>query len=435
MKKVLLLPSDHGGGRGHVSRMLYLAEKLRRHGFMPGLVLEKKHFQSGLGDMYERFLLDTRFERLVKYQARRPFKPGVHLKTRLRERPVYTAFNSLAYQIPRDGYWTTRLVRHRLKNLSRIVESFKPQVLIGDTHMLTALLGRMYDLPVVQVTRLQGYAPAPDFNWWGDEESVYQAPDGLKPFEPLLREWGMEAGRVEDLLRGARYLIPASADVEPLSVSRPDTFYCGPFNVSDRAEQPISFFDEPSDSPKIYISIGGGAGRAREKQFFESLIRLFDKSEYRVLVSTGNRLKAQNFNGRSANMLFTDWIHGPSAIAKSDAIVFHGGYGTMMETLTLRRPALVLPSHSEQWANGKRLESLAVGKVLPLWQRMETLELEWPFGRFTQGAGLGLQLDRESVLQALHDLIFSDAYERLERIAKPLREKQQEFDPRQLLDI
>lgn len=245
----------------------------------------------------------------------------------------------------------------------------------------------------------------------------------------------MEAGRVEDLLRGARYLIPASADVEPLSVSRPDTFYCGPFNVSDRGEQAIPFFDEPSDSPKIYVSIGGGAGRAREKQFFESLIRVFDKSEYRVLVSTGNRLKAQNFNGRSANMLFTNWIHGASAIAKSDAIVFHGGYGTMMETLTLRRPALVLPSHSEQWANGKRLESLAVGRVLPLWQRMETLELEWPFGRFTQGAGLGLQLDRESVLQALHDLIFSDAYERLERIAKPLREKQQAFDPRQLLDF
>ncbi len=435
MKKVLLLPSDHGGGRGHVNRSLYLAEKLRRHGFMPAVVLEKKHFNSGAGDMYERYLLDTRWERVVKYQWHRPFKPGLHLKTRLRERPVYTAFNSLAYQIPRDGYWTTRLVRYRLKQLGKIVEKFKPDILIGDTHMLSRLLGKMYDLPVVQVTRLQGYAPAPDFCWWGDEDAAYVAPQGLRPFEPLLEELGISAERVEDLLRGDRYLIPATAAVEPLAGDLADTFYCGPFNVIDRPDRPIPFFDTPSDSPKIYVSIGGGAGRSREKQFFDRLIGLFDKSEYRVLVSTGRRVKAQSLNGRSANILFTDWIHGPSAIAKSDAVIFHGGYGTLMEALILQRPALVLPSHSEQRANGMRLEQLGVGRVLPIWQRMETLELEWPYGRFTQGAGMGIHLSSEAVLTALHDLIFSDTYDRLTRIAGPLRTAQENFDPEKVLDF
>ncbi|RMH64313.1 MAG: hypothetical protein D6677_05155 [Calditrichaeota bacterium] len=433
MTRILLLPSDHGGGRGHVSRVVYLAERFRRQGFQPAIILEKKHYDSGVAEMYERFLLDTRPERLVKYQLRKPFKPGVHLKSRLRERPVYNAFNSLAYQVPRDGYWSERLVRYRLKKLGRIIRRFKPDVLVGDTHLLTRLLGAIHHLPVVQITRTQGFPPAPDFAWWGDDESAFIAPDGLGPFRKILDELQLEAGRVEDLLRGDRYLIPAAPRVEPVHKTENDVIYTGPFAHYDRGNQAIPFFDIPSDSPRIYVSIGGGAGRSGEKKFFEQLIDVFDKSDYRVLVSTGNRVKAKNYHKRSANMQFVNWIHGPSAIARSDALIFHGGYGTMMEALMLGKPALVLPSHSEQRANGERLNRLGVGQVLPIWQRMETLTLEWPYGTFTQGAGLGLHLDKKQIHDTLHDLIFGDRYTRLKELSADLLRRMEETNMEKLV--
>ncbi len=435
MKRILLLPSDHGGGRGHVSRTLYLAEILRRQGYPAAIVLEKKHYYSGEGDMYNRYLLDTRWERVVKYQLHKPFKPGVRLRTNLRERPVYTAFNSLAYQVPRDGYWSERLVRYRLKKLSAIVKDFKPDILVGDTHLLTRLLGRLHNVPVVQITRAQGFPPAPDFCWWGDEESGFQKPDGLAPFREVLNELKMDARCTEDLLRGDRYLIPASPTVEPVDHNHEDVFYCGPLNKREHGDRPIPFFDEPTDSPKIYISIGGGAGRGGERRFFEALIDIFDKSDYRVLVSTGNRVNAKNFHRRSANMQFVNWIHGASAISKSDTIVFHGGYGTMMETLTLGKPALVLPSHSEQRANGYRLKQLGAGDVLPVWERMTTLTFDWPYGAFTQGAGLGLRIDKKAVYAVLQTLLFGDSYGKIRSISEKLIELQDRFEPDKVFDF
>jgi UDP:flavonoid glycosyltransferase YjiC (YdhE family) len=51
-------------------------------------------------------------------------------------------------------------------------------------------------------------------------------------------------------------------------------------------------------------------------------------------------------------------------IARADVVLFHGGYGTMMETVQKGVPSIVLPFHTEQECNGRRLEQNGSARVL-----------------------------------------------------------------------
>ncbi len=399
MKRILFIPSDHGGGKGHVSRALYLAKTAQARGYETAIVLEKKHIADAGNAGIQGVLLDTRWERIQKYQFKKPFKPNLQLKTKVSKRPVFVEFAGLDWQVPRDGYWSEKLVRLRLKQLSAIVEQLKPDVLVGDTHFLTFLLGKKYTIPVLQVTRLQGWPLKADFLWWKDSETKFSAPDALRPFESILAELQLDpAKKIEDLLKGDRYLIPANKELEPVRRGKSSLFYCGTLAESENAKRRIAFFNQESAIPKIYISIGGGAERGQLENFFLQILAIFDHSDFRVLVSTAGRVPAKKFKGRSANVIFEDWVDGNAAIRQSDLVIHHGGYATTMESLLARKPALVIPSHSEQEGNGRRLETLGLGKViLPYKEKLQPLEFEWPYGVYAMGAAFDFELKASEI--------------------------------------
>jgi UDP:flavonoid glycosyltransferase YjiC (YdhE family) len=114
----------------------------------------------------------------------------------------------------------------------------------------------------------------------------------------------------EALLRGDLYLIPADDQIEPIRDNEHAMQFTGPMSERSSYRQSIPFFEVKNEYPRIYITIGGGAERGQLERFFNRLIELFDKTEFRVLVSTGRKLPAKMFANRSANMFFVDWLYG-----------------------------------------------------------------------------------------------------------------------------
>ncbi len=430
MKRILFIPSDHGGGKGHASRALYLAKTAQAQGYETGIVLEKKHICDAGNAGIPGFLLDTRMERIHKYQFKKPFKPNLKLKTNVSKRPVFVEFASLAWQVPRDGYWSEKLVRYRMKQLRIIVEQFKPDVLIGDTHFLTFLLGKKFEIPVLQVTRFQGWPPKADFLWWKNSPAEINAPLALHPFEGTINELQLApAEKAEDLLKGDRYLIPSNKELEPVRRGKNSLFYCGTLAEAQSEKRSIPFFNRESDIPKIYVTIGGGAERGQLEAFFQQILSVFDHSDYRVLVSTGGRVPAKKFKGQSVNVVFEDWVDGTTAIRQSDLVVHHGGYATTMETLLSRKPALVIPSHSEQEGNGRRLEELGLGKtILPYQEKLQMLEFEWPYGVYEMGAAFQLKLDASEIHDAINTLLYGGTYPKLEKMSASLHHLRTRFN-------
>ncbi|MGD9489557.1 MAG: glycosyltransferase [Calditrichaceae bacterium] len=432
MSKILFIPSDHGGGRGHVARCIYLANKLREKGHDSAIVLEEKHFKSSQKENIRSFLLNTKKERIVKYQFKKPFKPAVQLNTRITKYPVFVGFGSLAYQVPRDGYLSPRLVNYRFNQLAKIVDEFKPDILVGDTHFLTWPLGRKFNLPVVQITRLAGYPPHPKFLWWERKKWTYTEPDALMPFSDLMDKLSFNGmSKAEDLLTGDRYVIPSSRKLEPVKDDENSVIYCGALSEFHGPGKSIPLFDNKDEYPKIYVTIGGGAARANEKQFFESIISAFNKTEFDVLVSTGKRVKAAKYNRRSANIQFVDWAPGTSAIRQSDLVIFHGGYGTAMEVVLSGKPSIVIPSHSEQEGNGRRLEKLGVSKtIIPIAREtpMDVLEYSWPYGDYQMLAGFDFKLDEQELLSSVRELLGEDIYAKAGKLSVDLKKHQAEAD-------
>lgn len=429
-KKILLIPSDHGGGRGHVARCIYLAQKMQGQDYEPAIVLEKKHFGHGLKAGIKTYLLDTKWERLIKYQVARPHKPVPRLLTKLRSYPVFIEFSGLEYQVPRDGYFNEKVTRFRFRKLEKIFNVFKPDLLIGDTHFLTFLLGNKYLTPVVQVTRRAGFPPAPDFMWWQDGNEQLLKPQSFLPFASMAAAAGLaESSTALDLLQGDRYLIPASPEIEPLDEPSGNVFYTGPMTgVTDESELSDPFHQR-NEYPRIYVTIGGGAGRSGEKNLFRQILDIFDKSEYQVLVSTAGRIPAKVFDGLSANVKILDWVNGTAAVRHADLVIHHGGYSTTMETLLAGKPSLIIPSHSEQEGNGRRLEKLGLGRViLPYSNELQPLRYSWAFGEYAMRAAFSLHLPKEEIFTAIQQLLYGDVYERLKKTSASLSELQQQFD-------
>ncbi len=437
MKRILVLPSDHGGGRGHVSRAIHIGKRLQQLGHMPFLVLEKKHYYQGANAGVQTRLLSTRAERFVKYQLTRPFKPAVRLLDKIKQAPVFYDFYSLAYQIPRDFYLTPRLVRYRLNKLSRLVRETQPDAIIGDTHFLAYALAKKHNLPVIQITRQVGFPPQPRFLWWREQVADVSAPDALAPFRPLidhLKLPGIE--KIEDLLRGDRYLIPSIREMEPVDADPEKVFYSGPLVEMERANQNIPFLSENNEYPKIFITVGGGASRGRMAEFFDKLIAIFHQSDYRVLVSTGNTVPAEKYKNRSGNIHFENWVHGVSAIRSSDLVIFHGGYATMMEVLQLGKPALVLPSHTEQEGNGQRLKSVGCGRLARIYREpLEALTFEWPYGTYQMKAAFEFDLNRDEILHHVHELIYGSTLQAVRDFSAKFREQRENFNMEQCLDF
>ena len=429
MKKVLLLPSDHGGGRGHVARSLYLAQKLNQLGCQTAVVLDK-HFDKQKDPLVHLIRFNLKWEKIVKYQLKSPIRPTVRLITKFSTPPVFHQIGSLAYQIPRDGYVSERVVKYRLKQLGKIIDRFKPDVLIGDNHFLARLAGKQHSLPVVQITRVAGFPERPKFLWWMDTEPDLTVPDSVAPFRRAARDAGLEElQKAEDLLKGDRYIIPAIYKIEPVRIAQKDFVFTGPLSPSRFTPKRIPFFEEKNEYPRIYITIGGGSARYNEVQFFNALIDIFNKSEFKVLITTANRVPAKQFKGKAANIYFMDWVDGPSAVYHSDLVIHHGGYSTMIETLLGGKPAIVLPSHTEQQGNGQRLANLQVGAVLPIYDEPLTpLEFTWPYGKYTMNVAYTLNLNGPLLLQKIHDLLYGSAYQRIKPITAQLIEKQKETD-------
>ncbi len=436
MKKVLLLPSDHGGGRGHVARSLYLAQKLNQSGCQTAVVLDR-HFNKQKDPLVNLIRFNLKWEKIVKYQLKRPVKPSVRLTGKLSTPPVFHQIGSLAYQVPRDGYVSERIVKYRLKQFGKIIDRFKPDVLIGDTHLLTRLIGKRYDIPVVQITRLAGFPERPNFSWWRQDEPPLTEPDGTAPFRKAARDAGLEElQRTEDLLKGDRYVIPAIYKIEPVRNSEKDIYFTGPLNPTRFTPKRIPFSEEKNEYPRIYITIGGGSTRYNEVQFFDTLIDIFNKSEFKVLITTAGKAPAKQFNGKAANVYFVDWVDGPSAVYHSDLVVHHGGYSTMIETLLIGKPAVVLPSHSEQEGNGNRLRKLQVGEVIPIYNEPLTpLEFTWPYGKYTMNVAYTLDVNGTQLKQKINDLLYGGAYDRLKRLSAQLTEKQEETDYSQIISF
>ena len=395
MPRALLLPSYLGGGYGHIGRCLALSEELKQRGWQTAFALGGHHAA-----------------RLAKeghrvYRLRRPFEPGPEST----EGPAFTVFSDMNYQLVRDGLHNRRLISASLAEQLSVVSHFKPDLLVVDASPLARILAHLTGLPLAQIVRSANHPLAARLIWWQAPPEGLLSPDPRSVFNPLLEQLGMLAisGAV-DLLQGDLYLVPSFPELDPLPQGLPHTHFVGPLTrrVVQEPEVPDLLENIDPDRPLVYVTLGGGAGPVGGPSFYRLLFEALAVAEIQVIASTGARVSPQDLPLPPANFRLTSWAPGLAVIARSSLVVYPGGYGTTMELVRAGVPGLVIPFHTEQESNGRRLAANGAGKILlPSTSDQEQVCQNWPGGRFAylihRASDLTPDLLRDTVLGLLND--------------------------------
>lgn len=120
------------------------------------------------------------------------------------------------------------------------------------------------------------------------------------------------------------------------------------------------FFD--NNTPKILVS--GGTSRQLHEKFYPIAIEACEHLGYKAVVVTryADKLPAQIPN----DFLVQNEIPLNKYISKFDAIINHGGIGTVSEAIRSGVPQLVLGQDVDRPLNGSIVKRLGVGEYLPL---------------------------------------------------------------------
>lgn len=386
-----------GGGFGHIGRCLALAAELKDNNWQTLFAMAGHHVNQV-----------SRAGHTI-YPLHRPYVPRP--ETDNSPSPAYTAFSDMNYQIVRDGLWNNRIIRGCVAEQLKIIHRFQPDVLIADTWPLASTLAYITGLPLVQIIKSILHPASPNLIWWQEPPAELVSPNPAPVINPLLKSWGIPSiQRAEDLLTGDLYLVPSFPELDPLPPDLPNTHYIGPLirphsNTGDIPDWLNQF--EPS-KPLIYVTMGGGAGPVGALQFYKMLMEALGNTNLQVIVSTSAKLSPSQLPTPPPNIRLEPWVPGPAVIARSNLVVYHGGYGTSMELVQAGVPSLIIPFHSEQESNARRLEAAGAARVLaPDPNKAAQVWKQWPGGRFSmlihQESGLTSSHLRSTIMEMLAD--------------------------------
>ncbi|MBN2502533.1 MAG: hypothetical protein JXB38_17260 [Anaerolineales bacterium] len=395
-KKALFFPSYLGSGFGHIGRCLALADSLKAAGWESHFVLAGKHLEG------------VRKKGFSASEPRYPFRP-VEKES---GHNMYTFFTNMDYQLVRDRLDSPRMWRRTMREQLRFIQQVQPQVLIGDAWLPTGMLGKATGIPVVQIVRSILHPRGSGLVWWRDVLDNVVPPDPRRLFGKVLRKYDLaEIERTEEMLFGDLTLIPSIPLLDPLPDDLENTAYVGALTRPVASLEGANWLESLDRTrPLVYVTIGGGA--VGNKTFFEKVFQALGGREMTVIVSTSGKIPAEELAPVPENFIVKDWVTGPAVIAQADLVVYHGGYGTTMEVLWFGKPSVVVPFHSEQEANGRRLESLSVAQVLSPMDagEMRLIQQRWRYGKYSFLATKADHGSLERIREAVENVLGNSQY-------------------------
>lgn len=424
-KRILFLANDIGGGLGHVRRAVRIAGLLNKGEWEPAILYHNTGTVSRIPTGLKTIHVPLKRERYyVKLRAL--FSP-VHFfpQKPLPGEPYFWEFASLNYQVLRDGYFTRSLVKSRFRRICRIISRWKPDLLIGDGHLLTSLIGKQLGVPVVQVIRAFVFPEKPDFLWWKETPLDLIPPPSLWAFEEVFNQLKIEIpGDASGLLKGDAYLIPGLKLIEPIETEAPHLYFG--YKLSSLYDPRLQNLELKKHTKKIYITVGGGAWKSHLSELYQFLLKLLQTFDVQIIISDPfNVLEGEKRWRDEPDIEIFRWIESSTIFPNLDLIIHHGGYNTTLESLWWGVLSIILPFHSEQEGNGRRLEQLGAGKLFPVaTQPYRTIEFKSYCGDFTMRGGFGFGLKKESVLRALEEILSGDKHKQeSQRLSESLKKQ------------
>lgn len=142
--------------------------------------------------------------------------------------------------------------------------------------------------------------------------------------------------------------------------------YVGPCTRYPEPTESLDWLDNlPNDRPKIHLS--EGTMYIGDPLILRTAVEAFKDGSMTVILTTGNHRRPADLGlvDLPPNFIVRQWIPHSHLLPRMDAVVTHGGGGSVMATLSMGVPSVVVPLMWDQPENARRAEFTGSAYRLP----------------------------------------------------------------------
>ncbi len=99
-------------------------------------------------------------------------------------------------------------------------------------------------------------------------------------------------------------------------------------------------------------------------ELLAAIIDGLETEDVNLVVTVGATQDPDRFGRRPPNVRIERWIRQQDLLPHCDAVVTHGGYGTLSATLSAGLPVVCIPISADQPQNAERCAALGVGRIV-----------------------------------------------------------------------
>ena len=299
-------------------------------------------------------------------------------------REVYTVDRDMTMKLARRAglcslkWWRAECDKSVASDIE-VLSELKPDVVIGDMHWSLCTSARVLAIPYVAITN------AAWTRWYAEP---IEPPQGhfstkllgktlTKALFPKIKSaltWYYGLGythvrkkyglppvhSIYDLIEGDMTLLADIPEFMACKPGMPSSFrYVGPILWEAALPPPRWLKRLDRRRPTLYFTMGSTGDVA----FFNEAIRVFGDTEYQVLITTGG---LADLGSVPDNVFVEKYANGQALLDVSDAVISHGGNGTIYQALSRGVPIVGFPSIFDQEINMQRVTALGAG--LRMWR-------------------------------------------------------------------
>jgi len=119
----------------------------------------------------------------------------------------------------------------------------------------------------------------------------------------------------------------------------------------------------PAARPFVYATLGT-VFNLESGDLLHRLVRALQRAPVDALVTVGPHIEPAEFGAAADHVRIEPFVPQEEVLGRCAAVVSHGGSGTLVASLSLGVPVVVLPMGADQPDNADRCEELGVGLVL-----------------------------------------------------------------------
>jgi UDP:flavonoid glycosyltransferase YjiC (YdhE family) len=255
-------------------------------------------------------------------------------------------------RVLRDGFAGRGIARQRAIEVRELCQAWRPDVLVCDETDFGALVaGERLDIPYATVAVIAA-------------GSFLRREIIAQPLNALRAQHGLEADPNLEMLSRYLVLVPGPPRFrDPACPLASTAHHVRPAAAEPAADEGASSLAGAAETTTVYFTLGT-VFNMESGDLFERVLRGLLELPVQVVATVGAEIDPATFGPQPSTVRIARYIPQSSVLPMCNAVVSHGGSGTVLGALAYGLPSVLLPMGADQPFNAGRCDALGVARVL-----------------------------------------------------------------------